>query len=620
MSLATLLGGWLALATPPVVDEEVLYFDGEAVAEVFEDEAYRFCRPEHRPRYVTRRTCALAALDEHEDCPGLARACDELSPEPEEPTPSGGGFGWDVLRWLLLAGAVLLVADQLRRLGRRPRHRTEGISSDSPSPPKPTELPPTPAREVLAAAERALDRGEARRALGLLQQSLHRHIQDAQILSFDPAFTHRDYLRKLRGRPELGAVYRPFAALANRMRFGDGAVDRDRLAELLARCRGLFLGLLLFSAACGGPRPPSFESHAPNGLSALVDMLRAWGYEVQLYVGEVDAEAEYDLLLARTVPFLDYVGEEADYGIYRRVLEGWPIVLLDDGRSLAPLADGVRRRPTAGDSPTTYTLTQTSSCGIDPRFFLETDDLDLEVPFMHELAWPADEPPTLDDPDVAFGHHGIATRRVENEGRSIANLYTYFYEAEDYVIDTCVVHFPSSAFASNESLTRPDNRALMLGIVAGLTPNRGRIAVVDALGLNAQEEAGQVRVEQSPVLPVLLQLGLCLCLWYWARGMSFGLLRDPVKEGRRAFVEHTDAVGEHLAASGTAGEFFVVRTLAKSLGPQRWDEPQIRATSERLGVPVDVLRQALAASRGEEWTGEPLLVAAALSRLLHEGR
>ncbi|MEM1026170.1 MAG: hypothetical protein AAGJ19_21010 [Myxococcota bacterium] len=613
------------LGAPPVQNEDILYFDGDAAASVFEDEAYAFCRSDHRPRYVTLRTCALASLPSHGDCPGLASACDELTPakEPDQATTWSLGAWAEPLRWLVLVVLLLLLANQLRRLRGPPqaKSQTESVVRQLR---RSVILPNTPARAIFEEAENALRGDDPPRALALVQQGLQRYIQDQKILAFDPALTHRDYLRHLRRRPELAAVYRPFAVMANRMRFGDGAVDRNGLVELLARCRSLMLGwVMLFSVACsGGPRPPSFDSHEPNGLSALIDMLRAWGYEVELFVGEVDPDTDYDLLIARTVPFVNYdeLGGSLSYSVYERALEGWPMVILDDAEALVQVVDGPSRRSTPAAPSTLYGLSRTSSCGVDPRFFLEQEEVSLEVPFMEELGWLEGELPRIEDSTIEMTTHALASRIENEETRSIANLYTFRFEDTDYVVDTCVVHFASSALASNEALTRPENRAFVLSLMAGLAPNRGRIAVVDALGLANDGEPNRAQLQSSPALPVLLQLGLCLLLWYWARGMSFGVLRDPTQSEERPFVEHAEALGGHYAASGSAGIHHLVRTLAQALGPRVLDPRRTQALAKELGVSHDLMAQSLAATREEPFNTDPMEVAKVLSRLIHEGR
>ncbi|MEO1229586.1 MAG: DUF4129 domain-containing protein [Myxococcota bacterium] len=289
--------------------------------EVFASPSYRFCHDSSFGQDGTLglEFCPLFDADTDAVCPAAREACSNWRaldaardrrrllhrPERRESIPLSldlasllpQSVAQAIVLAALLVGGGMLLAWVLRRAQKGTVFRPSLKTSEVEGSPGVAELPGARATTLLREAQLALQNGDSSAAATGLHVALLRFLDDTGRIRFHASRTNGDYARRLRGEPELRALFRQAAQVVERMRFGDGQVDGAALGALFepaARVmseRGppptallaLALGLAAGgSTGCGEDGVPAYRFHGPTGMSALPELLESAGLDVSI--------------------------------------------------------------------------------------------------------------------------------------------------------------------------------------------------------------------------------------------------------------------------------------------------------------------------------------------------
>jgi len=530
---------------------------GANVQAILESPAYRFC---HDPAYpwtdAEARWCA-AVGDRNERCSALPRACQgemthargsrhrgwgEGREYDDEPftlrLPNVGPIG-SVVLWAMLAVVVGVVARAVWRRSLASR-RNGGASRQSSDPADGLDAA-LGKSAVEIDVERLLERARRAAAMGLFGDAiahayaaLLRQLEGERLLRVDPWRTNGDYLRELSPRPEIRLPLGRVVRSVEGVQFGREAPSRERFESVLeqvtvllwasaarmARGAGLasttaILCLALALASCWGAHLRGAEEDSPSGTSAVLELARRSGLEPRLRMRSLSKVVDSDQIVLlpgaevnqeQWPVLLDWVGQGGVLIVTNRDgwLSTWPGLNFSCGAA----------------APINLTL------GDDAR---DWGPLSIAVPGGNELEIPPGAP-----------SHGVLLRRDKS-------VYAVRF---DYGAGALIALADGHLF-TNASLAMADNAAFLVSLLEYRRDKKKIDFVGELTGSGAKTPLSSVR--RGKLAPVLLQLGLCLILFFLYKGVAFGSLVDPPRERRRSFAEHARALGLLYAKAGAAG-------------------------------------------------------------------
>lgn len=512
----------------------------------------------HRAGVRDHELCAWSKLAGRQRCPALALACahsekskPEREPEPSrskttsEPSSQGSGLG-DVLFWAVLIGLVVgLGIALLRLLG------TAQLPIRSPSP-RARPLDPTEPRAVPVPRESDVARlwaiaqerargGRFEEALAALQAALIHALRLDGKLHVSPALTHGDYLRALRGEPELHGAAREVFRSVEAVEFGGAPATSETFQRLLARITPIvqraLLVLCLIACAFGAGSCSALQDDKSNGATqghdVLTRLLTDRGMTVRRRIRPLEAfEPDQHLILVE--------GEQSPE------TWDWLIEFVDEGGTLIVAATDERLEKTTQIHFERHAFAGKLEVGAD----LEAPPLELYAATERALRLPPENPPGLRTLALADGHPFVV---------------------QHYLGDGSVLFFADSAFLGNASLTVADNAYFATTLLAH---RDGLLELVGPWTSNGTESTIGA-LKQAGLATVMAQLALIVLLFGWSGGVAFGARRDPVLSHRRAFRDHVLALAENYRrvratrfALATYGGWLIER-LRERVSPQQ---------------------------------------------------
>jgi hypothetical protein len=491
-------------------------------------------------------------------------------------------------------------------------------------------LPEAKSSQLLRAAERAHERGDDVEAAVLLHLATLRHLDDEGLARYHSSKTNGDYLRAIRRHKPLAALFRNIANQTERVRFGDGVVERSAIPGLIEQARSLLVkgatrpdapavgsALLLLALNLGGnsgcvpqddPSQAYYE-YGPSGMAALPHVLSTAGLNVR--VGRdrlIDLGAEVGVVVLRT--------SAAAHRPWPRKLsadrlldQGTHVVVIDDlGRAaqMLPVTSTVTGKIGTAVALELYADPERSCVqelvGLDQQASLDPVKIPAGVRFKKDVKTgtvtlsrhPIELVPFIVDDREDAEHWddaaglGLAISRID-----VVN---------DTVLPGCIYLFSDRDLFTNASLTRSSNARFVGQLFARLSGGR-QVVLLDRLdpwvtseGEGDKDEAApdpSRALKASNLLPFLLQALVTLSLLYVFLGAAFGKLRDPAKREHKNFVEHVEALGRHYAAAGNAGLTHAAQSLARLVVMRNRERVRGNAaqTGGWAGLAQDLARQ-----------------------------
>lgn len=656
-STLSVAGYTLAIVT---VDDGARPFDpvelGERAEDArvaeFEKTAYRFC---HDPNFgkngvVGADFCAIFDEKSEDVCPEARAHCKEWvearggkgqggkgvakrTPKrqnspliPQLPAPVAYAF-----LGVLVAGLLYWFVRSLRNAGwEKQAVHLEEVQIDAAAR-NLQALPEAKSSQLLRAAERAHERGDDVEAALLLHLATLRHLDDEGLARYHSSKTNGDYLRAIRRYKPLAALFRDIANQTERVRFGDGVVERSAIPGLIEKARSLLVkgatrpdapaagpAILLLALSLSGnsgclpQEDPSqaYYEYGPSGMAALPHVLTTAGLNVRVgrdrLIDLVDVDVGVVVLRTsaaahRPWPRKLSADQLLDHGIH--------VVVIDDlGR--APLILPVTSTVT-GKGGTAVGLDLYADpdrrclrdlVGLDQQASLDPVKIPAGARFRQDVKtgtvtisrhpielvpFIVDENEDAERWDDAAGL-GLAINRVDDEG--------------DGVEPGCIYLFSDRDLFTNASLTRSSNARFVGQLFARWSQGR-EVVLLDRLDPWVTSEGEGDKDESPPdpsralkasnLLPFLLQALVTLTLLYVFLGAAFGRLRDPARREHKNFVEHVEALGRHYAAAGNAGLTHAAQSLARLVVMRNRERVRGNAaqTGGWAGLAQDLARQ-----------------------------
>lgn len=598
--------------------------------EEFGKAAYRFC---HDPRFGDRGVvgsdfCVILDESSQQVCPEAARCKDWKELEAvrrfgEVSKGSGSGRTWRrveeprplfdlpsippvvsyVLMGLLVAGLVGAFLLSLRKAGWESDELHLDDAELSEAARKLQALPEARSQVLLRMSARALEQGNAGEAAIILHLAILRHLDDEGLARYHPSKTNGDYLRAIRRRRPLAELFKQVALQTERLRFGDGQVDRAAVADALERAPGVLSAhrassslaapslTALALAAVGlygcpeGPAVQDYYNHGPAGLSALAPLLRSGGLTVEI---------RRDRLLE--------LPEEASVVVIRTSAAGknpWPNelrldTLLDAGKSVVVLDDLGKSSfflPSTA-SVAAAAVPRAVSVGIDadpnkvscafPFVGLQERYADdpIKLPEGRQILWDGNSQTSTISRYPLVMHPFLRYRgHEEAKGHTAAHAWAVHRNDGEEDLAGCMFVFADRDLFTNASLTRAPNADFVTRFFALLTTDGGTVVLADRLDQWASAEQDMFgsgpddgegtdptrALKASNMMPFVLQILLVLALLYVHVGAAFGPLRDRELRSHKHFVEHAEAIGRQYAKTGQPGLTHASTALAKFL-------------------------------------------------------
>jgi hypothetical protein len=199
---------------------------------------------------------------------------------------------------------------------------------------------------------------------------------------------------------------------------------------------------------------------------------------------------------------------------------------------------------------------------------------------------------------------GNSLRLTEAGARPLLARADAPYAASVRMEDGEVIVFADEALFTNASLAAGDNALFLVDLFEDLK----QIQIADeSTGDAAQSPLASIK--RGKLMPLTLQLGALLILFFIYRGTAFGTLRDPPSRGRRAFVDHVRALGSqykkayatrHALALYSAYALERMRELAQP-GGRGGLTHLAESIAQRTGRPIgDVMRLLVEARTARE--------------------
>lgn len=570
-----------------------LYLLGTSGQGVLADEDYRFC---HEPRYPLyedeRRWCELGG-DPNPRCPDLPEACENhVEPGPDGRFSGawgdgdGSGDGSDAgdgeregratppdgderkarpkrkqielpavlspIAKLLLIGLVLAGIALIARHILKNRHDDPEDDPDEPvRAPSPEEAQVAAIRAAketdvtrllnLARAEASAGRFEA--AIEYAYAAALRRLDGDGFIELHHSRTNGDYVRRLRrGQPQLASELRGVVREVEGVQFGARAATRERFDAVLSGVmnivgRGATALLLLLSLfglpGCSDgagdeeskPKPVFGGDTSPIGERALLEAIATQSPKVSYRIEPLNVIAED----VGTLIILPGAGPKDD---------NWDPILawVEEGGRLILAGE----RPTHKDlelfedpRPTPYTQLFTG-------YFVGFNDMQ---------GWTLKVPPSP----------GLLPQIGLTEGESV--LYRYLsddYSDEEvsvYAVGVYrgegeIIAFENDDFFTNIAMSVEDN-ARAMATMAHRYDERSVQLCTAWTGSGSSSPLDAMR--NADLTPLIVQLLVFVVLLVLYRGIAFGRLRDTEARGRRASVDHVQALGSHYARAQATG-------------------------------------------------------------------
>jgi Domain of unknown function (DUF4350)/Domain of unknown function (DUF4129) len=494
---------------PPPPDPKVM--DG-MVKEVLGDARYRFCHVDDYPLSFREANEWCGMAEKLKDrCPSLARNCAKLAPKEhhrEWSLPSLGSLP-RILLFALLAAILLWLALKVGRhfvISRASQVPIGGEASPALEA-APVEVVPveSDAVRLLALARQAAAAGRPGEAIDHAYAALLRRLEAEGLVRVEKWRTNGDYLRDLRGKPDLRQKVAGIVRDVEVLQFGDTPPSAQSFEGLFARILPLVQGALAFLlmmvlTGCGAHRGP--EPDSPSGMSAVRAVLEKANVPVEHRLKAIDKMEGFDgaiLLFAEPEPaewelLTDFVKRGGGLVVAARV-------------SLPPSL-GVKR---------------TLMHGAGESIRVEEDYRDVIGDY------------TLELPMAGCLEGGTALAGDDK--------CTYAVQVKDE--KGAIIILGDGQLFQNASLALGDNAAFIVSLLE-IIRRPGIVQIVDEM--TGQSSPNPFASLARAGLGLLLfQMALLMALWFWHRGRAFGRRHDPPPPPRRAFVEHVRAVGAQYA-------------------------------------------------------------------------
>lgn len=564
--------------------------------------AYAFCHDDEfqtQPLLGERRFCRSFDQNSAEACPEAASMCTEKKSWLSDVNLKlPAWLGWAILA-AVLAGVLYAFFRSLRSSGwATPREEIDlaALLDDDGLAGEIQALPEAPSMAILRRAQQSFAEGKAEEAAVLLQLAMLRYFDDTGLVQFHPSRTNGEYLRAVRRHADLAALYRNVAHQTDRIRFGDGTVDRTiisrslEIAALLlsapprddsrmvaATSLALLIAVFLASgcSGCESAGKP-FYSHRPAGLAALPALLRSLGLTVEIKSYDLsEVPADTGIVVLRTSAAEDLSGMKLDSLLDADLA----IVVIDDGNRggwFLPITSTVTATAAFGElfgpsgpaslpPPADLAIADEPFCGIDLLAIAEQLPAgSVRLPRSAPLHWDG-KTVTSSASAQRLEMYPILAPAYELDGRVQAMAFgAVRVNDEDEYLPGCILVFHADTL-TNASLAFASNAGFAGGLFASMARQDERILFMDRIGKGKAEDGIARSVVQSRLLPLIVHGGLWVGLLFLLLGAAFGPLRDPVRAHHKAFIEHVQAVGRHYAAAGAPGLSHAARALARLL-------------------------------------------------------
>ncbi len=491
--------------------------------------SYRFCTDPNYRFWQEDKNAICPQISNYEDrCPALDAACarapweQHLTDEPEAPEvefslPEFLGRGQALvikgLFWLGLGlGFAFLLRGVWRTLGARELEpASQGSSHRTPQTESHNRLN-VPATELMQQAQDLFLEGRYHEALHFGYAAMVRALGDAGLVRPHRSTTSGEYLRML-VRHDNTEAYRELIRGLDQNRF------RQKLTEQKARA-------LLRETT-------DFVQKLKSTALLLVLAMPLGCSTAKLPEGPHQPTGPRGFALAESL-----IGERADSMTrrIRRVIElpseTTTVVALK--ADLRPLEwDNLRRFVSQGGH---------LIVAGQPRGFADAFELDIEQV-------PCPQPPQNEQLEVTSLRQlsGIAGPKKDIITASCGKVAFSVVRPLGQGLITMI---GDTRFLENASLAASDNGPFLISLLGDLS---GHVELLGPLtGKGANHPVATIR--QAGLGPWIAHLLLLLTLYCWAHGRHFGRPTDPPPKGRRAFVEHAQALASHYRRKGALAE------------------------------------------------------------------
>ncbi len=561
-------------------------------------------------------------------------------PPPEEPSPPMQIPGWvaglfRVLFYVLIAALLAVIGYYIYKNlmeGREDKDKPDdGPTDDAPDevaanvPRGPVE---TDVERLLARARAAAQRGDFKQAIEDSYAALLRRLEGDGIIDLHPSRTNGDYVRSLRDREELRRAVRGIASDVEKVQFGSEAPNPTLFESIYSRVLPL----------CGRIAAVALLLLAAGNLSSCDDGARNAGSRL---AGQPDV-----LLLGGGVKKGGASG--SGLGAVAEILKKNDIdasfVLTKDQKPRGE-AKGIVLMPGAKVDRDQWKALR-SWVRDGGTLIVAGQRLELSNDFRIEAEASAGPGPVRTVPGSvydAYGHE-LALPYVSQLTGSFSRWETILTRGkEQYALlssDSAVVGagrivvFADDRLFSNLAMALGDNASYLVTLLKrcdvkdvefwdSIRGSAGGEASGSGSGSGADggEDGGEDgasgssgegadnpidSLKNARLLPIMLQLLALVLLFVLWKGTRFGTPRDPKEESRRAFADHTRALGMTYArakasrhASGLFSVWAIDRLRERLLGGARGSLSQLaEAIALRTGRPMGEVMQVLMDATG----------------------
>ncbi len=556
-------------------------------------------------------------------------------PEPKEPPPEPKTIslpGW--VAWIFRVLFYVLVAVVLGFIGYfiyKNLIKGRGENDDAAGDEKP-ELPPeealvprgpieTDVDRLLAKARAMAQAGKYEEAIDAAYAALLRRLEGDGLIDLHPSRTNGDYVRAIRDRQELKQALRHIANDVERVQFGDSEASPTLFESIYARVLPLvgrtaaLLALLLGAthvSSCDArpPEPtvlaaagrPHVGGSSPAGLSAIVRLLEKHDKTVTVRRPRDDERlpSETAIVILPGTPLSDAQWND----LWRWSQEDGGTLVIAGYREVL-LREGVNFEFTTTNSPVSVPPEAT---------FYSGRDLVLKLPHLASLS--------------------LSTPKTAKPGSPRANVQPILTRADRKIYAVSIERrydggrayaFADDRLFGNLALPLGDNAAFLVEFFSTLPKDvefwdepQGKLAggSSDRTLRPGEEPSGSSSgggadnplesVANAKLLPIILQLLALVLLYLLYRGTRFGTPREPKETSRRAYSDHSRALGMTYARAGAnrhATALFSVWALDRLRerflkGGRKGLTPLAEAISASTGRPLSEVMTVLVEATG----------------------
>ncbi len=554
--------------------------------QVLGESRFRFCNESgYRLWPEQKRTYCPLAKDIEPRCKELAKACLRPAWGEDEPPPKDDddiSFAWlrslgglvRVLFWAVLAFVVFVIlralarhlTEELRR--RKHEERAPVLIENVPAPEAPRE---TNVDRLLERAKAEAARGEYAQALTSAHAAALHALEERGLVKVHRSRTNGDYLRQLGDHRTERDQMRRIVRDVESVQFGHdqaNATTFTRVFGVVTALTGRVAVLCLFMTfaglltACDRPKGPEAPSSptSPDGYGLLETLLQRHSKEAQRRVRKITEPPSEVHTFVSLSP--DLRKEE-----WERVLS-W----VESGGTLV----------TAGFPPA----------------LLEVLDTKVEA---SECA------ASLATPGLNLRQEG-AKAFSSVPGDSIVDCGNLTFLTEIQRGSGFIYAFADDAFLRNANLGTLDNAQVVVRIAAA---PEGRVELLGPWTGSGTHDPFQT-IHAAGLTPWLLQLFLLALCYAVYRGVRFGTPREPIRDSRRAFVEHAEALSTQYGkakASGYAlesyGRWAALRLRQRVTVRERDMHALAQAVARRTGAdPMKTLKILVEAQSADQLAGD----------------